>query len=74
MAGDMHFPLTTDDNSMIKILEVANVLFDPSVDINLIAHPPDVDPVFRLLNALLQGLPEKRVVAQTALQAERFRS
>eukprot|EP00961_Rhodomonas_salina_P102609 1380036-Rhodomonas_salina.1 len=37
MAGDMHFPLTTDNNSTIKILEVSNVLFDPSGDINLIA-------------------------------------
>eukprot|EP00961_Rhodomonas_salina_P121688 1638569-Rhodomonas_salina.1 len=33
----MHFQLTTNDNSTIKILEVANVLFDPSGDINLIA-------------------------------------
>eukprot|EP00961_Rhodomonas_salina_P273186 3691251-Rhodomonas_salina.1 len=37
LVGDMHFQLTTDDNSTIKILEVANVLFDPSRDINLIA-------------------------------------
>eukprot|EP00961_Rhodomonas_salina_P249720 3375447-Rhodomonas_salina.1 len=36
LVGDMHFPLTTDDNSTIKILEVENVLFDPSGDINLI--------------------------------------
>eukprot|EP00961_Rhodomonas_salina_P099680 1340596-Rhodomonas_salina.1 len=33
LAGDMHFQLTTDDNSTIKILEVVNVLFDPSGDI-----------------------------------------
>eukprot|EP00961_Rhodomonas_salina_P234133 3164016-Rhodomonas_salina.1 len=37
MTGDMHFPLTSDDNSTIQTLEVQNVLYDPTGDINLIA-------------------------------------
>ena len=36
------------------------------------AHPPAVDPVFNLLNALLQGLPSDRAAATTALAADFF--
>eukprot|EP00961_Rhodomonas_salina_P215665 2913386-Rhodomonas_salina.1 len=33
----MHFQLMTDDNFTIKTLEIENVLYDPTGDINLIA-------------------------------------
>eukprot|EP00961_Rhodomonas_salina_P081762 1099217-Rhodomonas_salina.1 len=37
MTGDMHFPLISDDNSMVQTLEYQNVLYYPTGDINLIA-------------------------------------